>query len=562
MLQGGRRDHRRGAADVPQVRHRGSRATRRRCIPWVDVATGSLGQGLPIGVGVALAGKRLDRLPYRVWVLCGDSEMAEGSMWEAFEHAGYDEARQPDRDHRRQPARPARRDDARLGPRLATPSGLEAFGWNAIEIDGHDVEAIDARLRRGRGDRRPADGDRRPHDQGQGRQGGRGQAGLARQAARRPRRGDRGARRRARPIVSTCAKPRARASRTCSRPGALELPHLRARRGGRDAQGLRRRARGARHGARRRRRARRRGLELDLRRDVRARTHPERYFEMFIAEQQLVAAAVGMQVRGWTPFASTFAAFFSRAYDFVRMAAISPRDADRSCGSHAGVSIGEDGPSQMALEDIASLRAVHGSTVLYPSRRQPDRASSSRRWPTCDGISFMRTTRGKTPVHLRRRTRTFPVGGSRSCARRRRRRRRSSRAGITLARGAQGRRARSPRRASHARVIDLYSVKPIDARDAPRRGRGDVRRDRHRRGPLRPRAASARRCSPRWPRPTSAPTSIKLAVREMPDVRQAGGAAARGRHRRRGDRRRRPQARHGRRSRDLKLSQTAARESS
>ena len=92
-------------------------------LPWVDVATGSLGQGLPYGVGIALAGKRLDRLPYRIWVLCGDSEMAEGSMWEAFEHACARKARQPDRDHRREPARPARRDDARLGSRLVREAG-------------------------------------------------------------------------------------------------------------------------------------------------------------------------------------------------------------------------------------------------------------------------------------------------------------------------------------------------------------------------------------------------------------------------------------------------------
>src|SRR5207245_7997691 len=95
-----------------------------------------------------------------------------------------------------------------------------------------------------------------------------------------------------------------------------------------------------------------------------AKELPERYFEMYIAEQQLVAAAVGLQVRGWKPFGSTFAAFFTRAYDFVRMAAIS-RATIKLCGSHAGVSIGEDGPSQMALEDIAAFRAIHGSTVLY-----------------------------------------------------------------------------------------------------------------------------------------------------------------------------------------------------
>ena len=97
-----------------------------------------------------------------------------------------------------------------------------------------------------------------------------------------------------------------------------------------------------------------------------AKAHPERYFEMFIAEQQLVAAAVGLSVRGYVPFAATFAAFFTRAYDFIRMAAISQANI-RLCGSHAGVEIGADGPSQMALEDLAMMRAVHGSTVLYPS---------------------------------------------------------------------------------------------------------------------------------------------------------------------------------------------------
>src|SRR5213079_2834255 len=94
--------------------------------------------------------------------------------------------------------------------------------------------------------------------------------------------------------------------------------------------------------------------------------HPDRYFEMYIAEQQMVAAAVGMQVRGWKPFASTFAAFLTRAYDFVRMAAVS-RATIALSGSHAGVSIGEDGPSQMGLEDLAAFRAVHSSVVLYPS---------------------------------------------------------------------------------------------------------------------------------------------------------------------------------------------------
>src|SRR4029077_21141405 len=92
-------------------------------------------------------------------------------------------------------------------------------------------------------------------------------------------------------------------------------------------------------------------------------TAPDRFFEMYIAEQQMISAAVGMQVLGLVPFASTFAAFMSRAYDFIRLAALSQANL-RLSGSHAGVSIGEDGPSQMALEDLAMMRAVHGSTVL------------------------------------------------------------------------------------------------------------------------------------------------------------------------------------------------------
>jgi len=178
---------------------------------------------------------------------------------------------------------------------------------------------------------------------------------------------------------------------------------------------------------------------------------------MFIAEQQLVAAATGMQVRGWTPYVSTFAAFLSRAYDFVRMGAISRAKLILS-GSHAGVSIGEDGPSQMALEDMASLRAIHGSVVLHPSDAQQT-SKLVGAVADYDGISFIRTLRGKTPV------RTAPdedvsIGGSRiahegddvaivAC-------------GITLDEAVKA----AERLAADgiaARVVDAYSIKPIDA---------------------------------------------------------------------------------------------------
>jgi transketolase len=186
--------------------------------------------------------------------------------------------------------------------------------------------------------------------------------------------------------------------------------------------------------------------------------HPDRYFEMYIAEQQLVAAAVGMQVRGWVPFASTFAAFLARAYDFTRMAAVSQANI-RLAGSHAGVSIGEDGPSQMALEDLASFRAVHGSTVLYPSCANQT-AKLVEAMVDRSGIVYMRTTRESLPV-LYPADEPFTVGGSRLT--------RSSEsddvtvvgAGITLHEALAAADTLAGEGIS-TRVIDLYSIKPID----------------------------------------------------------------------------------------------------
>jgi transketolase len=184
--------------------------------------------------------------------------------------------------------------------------------------------------------------------------------------------------------------------------------------------------------------------------------HPDRYFEMFIAEQQMVAAAVGFQVRDWVPFVSTFAAFLSRAYDFVRMAAISRADI-RLSGSHAGVSIGEDGPSQMALEDVAAFRAVHGSTVLHPSDANQTSALVAAMADT-PGISFLRTLRGKTPVRTAA-DEDVRIGGSRI-----------AHAGDDVAVVACGITVDEAVRAAEAlegelsvRVVDCYSVKPIDA---------------------------------------------------------------------------------------------------
>jgi transketolase len=185
--------------------------------------------------------------------------------------------------------------------------------------------------------------------------------------------------------------------------------------------------------------------------------HPDRFFECYIAEQQLIATAVAMQRRGWKPFASSFAAFLTRAYDFVRMAAVS-RASIRLCGSHAGVSIGEDGPSQMGLEDLAAFRAVHSSTVLYPSDAN-QAVRLVELMGELDGIAYLRTHRGGLPV-IYGPDEQFEVAGSRVL--------RDGDdvtlvgAGVTLHEALEAA-ERLAGEGIGARVIDLYSVKPLDA---------------------------------------------------------------------------------------------------
>jgi transketolase len=422
-------------------------------LPWVDVATGSLGQGLPIGVGMAIAGKRLDRLPFRTWVICGDSEMAEGSMWEAAEHAAFYELDNL----------VAIIDVNRLGQRGETMHGWDlssysdrfrAFGWHAIEIDGHDVDAINAAYEEAERSDRPTavvaktikgKGYSKLEDKG----GWHGKASSQEEAEEAI--AELGG---LRNIVVSVPKPDHGEPHRFEPTGA-EWPRyeLGSEVATRKAYGDALAALGG-----------ERGDVVVLDGEVSNSTyseifrdaHPERFFEMYIAEQQMVAAAVGMQVLGWKPYASTFAAFLSRAYDFVRMAAIS-RATLKLCGSHAGVSIGEDGPSQMALEDIAEFRAINGSTVLYPSDGNQT-AKLVRAMADIEGISFLRTTRANTPV-LYGPDEEFPVGGSKTV--------RDGddvaivAAGITLHEALAAADALAEDGIS-ARVIDLYSVKPID----------------------------------------------------------------------------------------------------
>ncbi len=242
-----------------------------------------------------------------------------------------------------------------------------------------------------------------------------------------------------------------------------------------------------------------------------AKAHPERFFQMYIAEQQMVSAAVGMQALGWTPFASTFAAFLTRAFDQIRMAAISGATLNL-VGSHAGVSIGEDGPSQMGLEDLAMMRAVHGSVVLYPCCANAT-AKLTAEMAGRRGIQYLRATREKTPV-LYPPGEPFPIGGSKVLRRSKADRAAIVAAGITLHEAlAAHEQLRGEGIAT--RVIDLYSVKPVDAatlREAARDCAAGliVVEDHHPEGGLGDAVAEAFEGGP-------APAIRRLAVRIMPD---------------------------------------------
>jgi transketolase len=452
------------------LRKRGSRMEGHPspALPWVDVATGSLGQGLPVAVGMALATERgttRGARGSRFWVLLGDSEMAEGSVYEALEMGGFYSLRRVI----------GILDMNRLGQRGPTmlrwdgdayAERARSFGWEAQVIDGHDLAAIDgayaaaeqatrptliiARTKKGAGVSFLED---KEGWHGRALDGEQARAALAELGAQSER-----------PlVVAPLAPARAPSAVSLPQPPDAKSPILRlpaydvgTSMATRAAFGEALVAIGS---------ADARVVVLDgevcnsTYTERFARHHPDRFFEMYIAEQQMVSAAVGMQALGLTPFAATFAAFFTRAFDQVRMASISLATL-HLVGSHAGVSIGEDGPSQMGLEDLAMMRAVNGSTVLYPSCANAT-ARLALEMSRRRGLHYLRVTREKTPVLYSPEER-FPVGGSKVL-------RRSGHdavaivaAGITVHEALRAY-DKLVGRGIAARIIDAYSVKPIDA---------------------------------------------------------------------------------------------------
>ena len=434
-------------------------------LPFTDVATGSLGQGLCAGVGIAFNARRIGS-DYRTYVLMGDGETAEGSVWEAADVAAFDKLDSlcgiTDVNGLGQSGPTQWQHDLE-----ALAARWRAFGWNALVVDGHDLAEVVGALGRARQTiGRPTmilaktlKGKGVSLMEGKGgwhgkplKKGGELDVALAElesqlvpedSPAPRPRP----------PRTAAGAGRRAPAAPGTVGPTAYKVGDSVATREAYGAAIARLAATDDRIIA----------LDADVKNSTFSekfeQQHPQRFYQTFIAEQAMLGAAMGLASRGAIPFPSTFAAFLTRAYDFIRMAAISGLNV-KMAGSHAGVSIGEDGPSQMALEDLAMMRAQPTIAVLYPC----DGVSTERlveRAAYHPGPVYMRTSRPKTPV-IYGPDESFEVGGLKVL-------RQSANdvatvvaAGVTVFEALKAHDELQKQGVS-IRVIDLYSLQPIDA---------------------------------------------------------------------------------------------------
>lgn len=432
-------------------------------LPWVGAATGSLGQGLSVGVGMALGGKYLDQLDHRVYVMMGDGEVAEGGVWEAAAMAAHYQLDNligiVDVNGIGQSQRTMFEFDVD-----AYQQRFHAFGWKTFVVDGHNLEEIIAALDqaqtvkkqpsmivaktfKGKGVSFLEDKDGwhgKPLKKGE-------QLDQALQEVAVNGNG------RSVSVTRPTAVPPALSSDTIVAEFPAPSYEFGDQIATRAAYGTALAKLGSVNPAVV-------VLDGDTKNSTFAErfteTHPERYFESYIAEQNMVGAAVGLAACGKIPFVSTFAAFLTRAFDHIRMAAISGV-AITYVGSHCGVSIGEDGPSQMGLEDIAMMRAVPNSTVLYPC----DAVSSERLVATAAELkdtTYIRTSRPATPV-IYPNTEQFPVGGSKLVKSSDQDRLTVVAAGITVYEALS---AYNTLQAEgiNIRIMDAYSVKPVDAK--------------------------------------------------------------------------------------------------
>jgi transketolase len=426
--------------------------------PFAEAATGSLGQGLSIGVGMALNAKCLDKLPYRTYVLLGDSEMAEGSQWEAMEIAAYYKLGNL----------VGVLDVNRLGQRGETMYGwdlnayekrISSFGWKTILLDGHSIPDILAAYEEAfRGTDQPVmligktikgkgvsfienrngwhgkalkkeECDRALKELGEVDKSVQGKISLPDDL--KPKEGSPHGIPKKIDYPADKPVPTRKAYGNALARIFPQFPHLVSLDG---------------------------EVSNSTYAEIFKEADPDRFFEMYIAEQNMVGAALGLSRRGKIPFVSTFAAFFTRAFDQIRMAQYSDPNI-KFVGSHAGVSIGEDGPSQMGLEDLAIFRAILDSVVLYPS----DAVSTEKLVEEAakhDGIVYIRTTRQETPI-LYRPDESFKIGGSKVL-------RKSDRdvatvigAGVTLHEALEAYESLKEE-GILIRIIDLYSIKPVD----------------------------------------------------------------------------------------------------
>jgi transketolase len=425
-------------------------------LPFADVATGSLGQGLSVGVGMALCA-RLDSLDYRTYVLLGDGECSEGSVWEAAALAGLNQLNNL----------VALVDINRLGQSDPTPLGhnldaykrrFESFGWRTEEIDGHDIdEILEVLAAVGLGHQPLVILAKTLKGAGvsfiQDKEGWHGKA-LSKEEAERAIAELRPSAKSGigHPIAAPNQLPAPKNDAPAAYPPVAYKPgdmvatreafgNALVRIGGVDPRVV--------------------ALDGDTKNstysDKFLKKHPERFTECFIAEQNMVGVATGFAVRGKVPFASTFATFFTRAFDQVRVAGISQANL-KLAGSHVGVSIGEDGPSQMGLEDLAMMRAVAGSTVLYPS----DAVSAEKlmdQMAVHHGICFLRTSRPKTAV-IYNNEEDFPIGGAKVLRQGSGDKATVVAAGVTLYEALKAADALK-NEGIGITVIDAYSIKPL-----------------------------------------------------------------------------------------------------